>query len=976
MRFRFRRLGLCLPFAVALWASALPLAAQLRSGNLYGKVIDPGGAPLAGAVATLSGGGGPEVRTGDAQGRFRFLGLAPGVYRLEVTLAGRSPFTVPELSIGVGRNVDLEVTLTPAESETLTVTAEAPPLDERRFSTGTSVVREELDAVPTTRDPWAILRTTPGVLADRVNVGGTETGLQSRIVGPGSSGEQTVWALDGMVITDMTALGSSPGQFDFDAFEEIQVTTGGNDAAISTGGVVVNLVTRRGTDVWRGSGRYFYSDSSLRSGLNFDAKDLGQAGAWNRNHAQAAFHAGNRVERLTDRGIELGGPLLRDRLWVWGSYGDPKVERRTIDDFAESTELPAGNLKLDAKLADGNSATLFFWHDDKSRQGFGASPQRPPETDWNQSRFGPVPTAWKFEDAQQFGSRLNLSVLASRVNGGFQLVPAGGDQVPVLDDDLVWHNSFFLTRSERAQQQTRVEGSAFVDTRKLSHELRFGVGYRTALESSLSRTPGGGWECCDGFASLSRDGLVRFRGRYADAFLSDTATVGRLTFNAGLRYDRQGGRNLPTEVRANPAFPDLLPAVSIPGGDAGFEWGNVVPRLGATWAFGKERDTLVRASYSRYADQLGTDTAAFISPFATQQYLFFYTSNNGGPTFEPDELIESAGPPSGGIDPFTFGPLVSNEIDPQLGAPITDELLLGVERALRPDLVIGLRVTWRRLTNLLERELLVFDDPDPRSPENLGVRGRPHRRDDYVQAGVLRGTLPNGRSFATPYWTLRDGISTRGGARLENGDREQEYRGAFLTLDKRLGHGWMLRGNVGVQDWRWRIPDAENEDPTDSVAGGVIDGSEVLSGANFPGGVKGNVFLNSRWSYALSGLVQIAPERRWGFDLAASATGHQGYPIRYAAQLFRQELDESRLTYLPATSNLSRYPDLHVLDLRIQKEIRFRDLATTVSLDCFNALNRSTVLQRQALLGRNTSDHVLEVLGARILRLGVRFKLR
>ncbi len=975
MRFRLRRLGLCLPFAAALWA-APPLAAQLQDGNLHGTVVDPSGAPLAGAVATLSGGGGAETRGTDAEGRFRFLGLAPGAYRLEVTHPGRSPFSVPDLQIRVGRTVNLSVTLSPVEQETLTVTAEAPALDERRFSSGTSVPRAELDAVPTSRDPWAILRTTPGVLTDRINVGGTETGLQSRLVGPGSPGEQTVWSLDGMVITDMAALGSSPGQFDFDAFEEIQVTTGGNDAEIASGGVVVNLVTRRGTDVWRGSGRAYYSGATLRSGLDFDDEDLGQAGPWNRNHAQAPFRAGNRVERLTDLGLELGGPLVRDRLWVWGSYGDPKVERRTIADFSESTELPAGNLKLDAKLADGNSATLFFWHDDKSRHGFGASPQRPPETDWNQSRFGPVPTAWKVEDGQQIGSRLHLSVLASRVNGGFQLLPAVGDKVPFLDDDQVWHNSFFLTRAERAQRQVRGAASAYLDTRDVSHELRFGVGYRTALESSLSRTPGGGWECCGGIAAISRDAQVRYRGRYVDAFASDTATFGRFTVNAGLRYDRQGGRNLPIEVRANPAFPELLPAISVPGGDGGFEWSNVVPRLGATWALGRERTTLVRASYSRYADQLGTDTAAFVSPAANPQYLYFYTTNGGGETFEPDELLDSAGPPTGGINPLNFGPLVSNQIDPELEAPITDEVLLGVERALRPDLVIGLRVTWRRLSKLLERELLVFDDPDPRSPENLNRRGRPHRRDDYVLQGVVSGMLPNGQSFTTPYWTLRDGVSTRGGARLENGDREQEFRGAFLTFDKRLGHRWMLRGNLGVQDWRWRIPEAENEDPTDAITGGVVDGSQVLSGSNFPGGAKGNVFLNSRWSYALTGLVQIAPGRLWGFDLAASATGHQGYPLRYAVQQSRAELDESRLTYLPASSRLTRYPDVHVLDLRIQKEIRRGDFSATWSLDCFNALNRATVLQRQALLGRNTSDHVLEVLGARILRLGVRFSFK
>lgn len=189
-----------LVLAVALVAAVLttPASAQLQTGSLFGSVVTPGGDPLPGAAVTLSGGGAPQVQTSDAQGRFRFPGLAPGVYRLAADLDGYSPVEVTELTIGVGRNTETQVTLSPAIRETVTVAGEQTPiLDERRFSSGTTYTRDELEKVPTVRDPWALLRTTPGVLLDRINVGGNQSGTQAMIVGPGAQPTQTVWSLDG-----------------------------------------------------------------------------------------------------------------------------------------------------------------------------------------------------------------------------------------------------------------------------------------------------------------------------------------------------------------------------------------------------------------------------------------------------------------------------------------------------------------------------------------------------------------------------------------------------------------------------------------------------------------------------------------------------------------------------------------------------------------------------------------------------------
>jgi hypothetical protein len=955
------------PFSAAM--------AQLQTGSMYGVVLDPEGSSLPGATVTLSGIGAPQTQLTDAQGRFRFVGLPPGSYRLQAHRDGFSPIEYDNLIVHVGRSTDLEVILTPAIRESMTVTGEAPLLDERRFTKGNTFTLTELERIPTARDPWSVVSSTPGVLMDRINVGGSETGTQAKIVGPGSTSDQVVWSLDGMIITDMASLGSAPGYFDFDSFEEIEVATGGSDASNASGGIVLNMVTKRGTNQWRASGRFYYADSSLRSGLDIDESELGQAGRWNQFNAQTDFKQGNRVDYLRDWGLEGGGPALRDRLWLWGSYARPVIRKLTNEDFVDEELGASWNFKLNAMPYTGNTFTAFAWDDDKIKHGQGVSSLRPPETAWEKHGYGSQPTAWKVEDTQILGSSFFASILYSRVNGGFLLEPAGGDQLAFLDSDNIWHNSYAEFVTDRPQRQVQGEASSYFNTGRLSHELKYGAGYRVVEVRSISRFPGGGLEFGPGFLFLSRDGVANVDGKYTSGFVQDTVAVGRLTLNIGLRYDRQTGINLPTSVAANPVAPDLLPAVRYDGGDSGFVWEDLVPRLGATWALGERRNTLLRASYSRYADQLGTQYIGWTNPVYYQQYRYFYTDNNGGPILERGEILDEFSPPTQGVNPITFGALSANGVADDFSAPLTDEFLLGVEHSFLPDFVVGIHGSYRHFTGIVDREFLVFDG-DAFSEENLNHVGRRHRPDDYITARQITLTGPDGNPYTIDIRELRPGVSSRSGLLLENGDREQVYKGLFLTLNKRLTNRWMARGHVSLQDWRWRIPDHENEDTTDDVAGGIEDGSEVLHGR--VGGAKGNVFISSGWSYAFTGLYQIVPERPWGFNVAASLHGREGYPIRYTQRVFRSTVSSGRPTYIPVTADTGRfkYPDVHVLDLRVDKDFTFRDFGFTLGVDVFNALNEPYVLQRQLVLGRPSSDHVFEVLSPRIVRLGVRFRLR
>jgi hypothetical protein len=685
--------------------------------------------------------------------------------------------------------------------------------------------------------------------------------------------------------------------------------------------------------------------------------------------------------------VELGGPIVKDRLWIWGAVGKNVIDLLTINDVSDKTTLKPWNAKLNAQITPSNSATAFALNSNKVKIGRNAGPTRPQETTWNQSKFGPDPTAWKIEDTHIFSSAFYLTGMYSIVNGGFQLVPASGggttDPNAQLDASFIWRNNYLLYQTERPQEQYRLDASSFFNTGNLSHELKFGAGYREAEVTTLSRWPGFGLELnyykSFGYSynviGLHRAGIPSVNQKYTNAFVQDTITVGNLTANLGLRYDIQGGDNLSETVAGNPVAPSVLPAVNFNGGDIGFEWKTLSPRLGLTYALGESRQTLLRASYSRFADQLGTGNATPLSPLYAQSYAYYYYNDlNHDNKAQPNEVLTAGGPlfVSPNYDIRTGGLLQSNAIDPNFDAPITDELLLGVEHALRPEFVVGLNLTYRMYTDIVETERLVFDG-DARSVDNLGRVGRPHTRNDYRTKNVT-AILPSGESRTVTVYELKPGITTRNGFLYTNGDREQEFLGASATFNKRLSNRWMLRGNVSWQDWTWNVPDSELEDGTPFLGIGQ-DGDPVLQGSGTGSGSKGGVYINSNWSYSVNGLYQIAPDRPWGFNVAAGLNGRQGYPIPYFARASRTGIPGSTSVQIAGADEF-RNADIHVLDARVEKEFTFSDVGLTLGVDVFNLLNESYVLQRQHRLGIATSNHVTEVLSPRIFRLGARLSFR
>ncbi|MEM8960394.1 MAG: TonB-dependent receptor [Acidobacteriota bacterium] len=972
-----RAFGTGLLIALALLLVAIPAFAQAPGGNVYATTTDSDGAKLPGVTVTLNGQGAPQVAVSDVNGEARFLNLSPGDYQLQATLEGFQPVET-SIAVRVDRNTTLDIVMTTDFGDIITVTGGDALLDPRKVTAGTSVEQIELEKIPTARDPWAILQTVPGVKVDRINVGGNESGQQSQYIGPGSSGDNAVWSIDGVVITDMSAVGSSPLYYDFGSFEEMNISTGGSDAALSTGGVTLNMVTKRGTNEWRGSGRYFYGDDSTQGDLEFDASDLGQAGPWNGDNAQEEFRQGNRIVENTDYGAELGGPIVRDRVWFWANYGRQQPKKLTINDFPDNTDLESFGGKINAQITSGNSAVAFYNNGEKTVVGRNASPTRPGPAAWNQS--GPNEVI-KLEDTQIVNSSFFVTGMIATVDSEFVLTPQGGfpdGPVADLDPDNIWRNNFQHYETTRPQDQARLDGSYFLTTGEISHELKFGAGYRSVDTTSLLAWPQQMISLSvAGLAALNREGITAVSSDYTSLFAQDTLSIGNATINVGLRYDAQDGQLDSATVRGVPGFEDAdpasgfrgLPTATFNGGDDGFDWETITPRIGVTWALGEERMTLLRASYSQFADQLSHGTVSQIWPVAGSFAYFTFTDLNGdGQATDFSEINRDGFLFDTGYDPLAQTSV--NQVDPSYNAPLTDELILGVEHQIAPELVIGLQGTYRILSDLAENERLV-----------IGEDGaiRTHRRDDYVLAGTVEGTLPDGSSYSVPYYGLRDGISETQGFRLENGDREQEYLGLSLSFTKRLANRWMLRGNVTWSDWTWDIPESELEDPNTYLGNLNVDGADVLFGSGAASGAKGNVYINSDWSYSVSALYQIAPDRPWGFNAGLALNGRQGYPTPYfrgnvALPGISTGADTAGTAPIQvADSDDFRNEDVVLVDARLEKEVQFGDLGVTFSIDGFNLFNESNVLQRQSRLNVGNADHVQEILSPRVFRFGVRF---
>ncbi|HEX8171614.1 MAG TPA: carboxypeptidase regulatory-like domain-containing protein [Thermoanaerobaculia bacterium] len=937
------------------------LLAQTQAGAIRGTVVAAGDrSALPGVTVTVSGVGGPQTFVTNESGEFRFLNLHPGTYTVSAELSGFST-TRRNVDVVLNRNTEVTLSLSPTVAEAITVLAATPVIDTRETGTGANIENVELVNVPTARDPWVVLQSVPGVLVDRVNVGGNESGQQSYFVGKGVERHQTEWNVDGVAVTDMAATGTSTFYYDFDSFDEIQVSTGGADPSVRTPGVRLNMVTKRGSNDIKGSARFFTTDKVWQAEATIPAEAV-----------DYLEPVANSIDHINDYGIELGGPIVRDRLWLWGAWSNNGINNFSTGQGAElqKTHLKNYNAKLNWQPLVNNSAEVFYMWNDKTVRGRGLGPRRQ-TLDVADDQTGPG-YLLKFEDTHIFSQSHYLTGNFAMVESGYKLQPGGGRDVDAYwTEEDGWQRTYRYFEQNAPQRNARLDGSSYVGRGRARHELKYGFGYRDTPVQSATVWPGNGnfANFYDGYAlaALTRPAVPNFGSRYIDFYAGDTVVFDRLTLTGGFRYDIQRAKNFGSEVPANPVVPDLLPAVSYAGDERALEWKGFSPRLGATFALGAERKSLVRASYARYMDQLGSSDVGSSNPFYRVQMLYYYWEDlNNDKTIQRGEIDFDSGLYSfDNIDPDNPGAgYAPGRLDYNMDPTTTDEFIVGFDRELAPNFGVGIAYSYRYRTNFLWDQY-----------EKTRGAGDFYTSADYIPAGTLSGTLPDGSAYAVPHYKLRPGTAAPVFFVTTNRpDYYQTYNGIELTANKRMSNRWMMRGNVTLSDWKQHVGPNGFVDPTPIVfedSCTSCNGDTVASS----GGVGG--YINSRWSYS----VNTAYELPLGFMIGAAVVGREGYVIPYFRRVNNRDGLGNKEVMVTKEFGAERLPDLFDLDLRLAKDFGLTNgVALNLSLDLFNATNERTVLWRDNRMYSATGTDVTlnnfieQLQSPRVWRVGARLR--
>jgi hypothetical protein len=956
--------------------TAAPALAQVQSGTIAGTVRDEQGGVLPGVTITLTSVDRTAAFTTDAEGRFRFLNLPPGMYKLTLDMTGFAKVVREDIAVSVGTNVDLPITMKVATvQETVTVGGESPVVDTKATGTSTNFTQAELDSIPTSRDPWALLRTVPGVAVDRVNIAGNETGQQSNFQSKGTRPQDAVWTMDGVVITDMAAIGASPTYFNYDNFEEIQVSTSGQDLKQPTGGVGLNLVVRRGTNQYRGNARgYLTHDSLEASNVPDELKDAGVT-------PKTADH--NR--QISDYTVDFGGPILRDKAWFYGAWANQDIRLvRRSGNLIDRTVLKTTNAKGNWQATKNDMFSVLWFLGAKEK--FGRSPGRSGINDqasntWDQGGSyvdGRPKGLLKFEDNHIFNSKFYLSGRYAYYNTGFGLVPKGGLDLNAGESQArgQGYGSYQQSLNIRPQHTVNIDSNYFATGLGASHEIKFGGGFRRADATSGELWPGNmirsfenvivvdeaSREPDDTIARIYRQGLGTDRVQFLSFYLGDTITRGRMTLEIGGRYDRQWGAALPSKTLSNPAFPNLMPGIEFAGYDAPFTWNDFSPRVGLTFALDEERKTIAHASFSRYAGQLETSIVGYSNLSANAGYIEYPWIDSNGDHLAQESEVQINQPFisfGNGFDPSNPTSVESVDlVDPNLKAPHTTSLVLGIEREVMPNLAASVNYSYTRTTDVVGNFTFNY------TPW-IGVAAA-----DYGPGPLLTGTLPGGSPYSVQTFIADTGVIEDNGfgTMLTNHPGYHSYyNGLEFALTKRLSNRWMARvgaaWNSPRECYTVRGDEYGNPTPTDTTPLTNCGAFTVRSG----GSGAGDIFVHAKWQVNANALYLFPHD----ISVAANLFGRQGYPYP-VYQNATLGYEGTRRVLVSPELDTFRLDNLWDLDIRASKTFRFNARSVEVIADLFNVFNANTELVRNRNAGSTAFQTLTQNLSPRILRFGLR----
>ena len=959
----------------------------------------------------------PLTAVTSGTGTYQFPRLEIGTYTVKFELAGFKTVVNQDIIVNVGFSAQINAQLgVSAVQETITVTGSSPIVDTKDTGTKQTFTNELLQGIPSARDPWVILQQTAGISMDRENIGGNMSGQQSGFVSRGAAGFNAKWSLDGVDVTDLASL-SSPNYYDFDAFEEMTINTGGVDVTQQTGGVGINLVTKSGSDRFKGSSRFYVTDDSLESN-NLDSTLRAQGAS-----------SGNPIQNIQDYGIEAGGPLKKGRAWIWGSYGKQDIKvgvlgfyqptdfcqslkntsfalTQSIDDIngclnTDLTMLQTTNLKGEVQLFKGNKLSLFNNFAKKERNARGASDLNPIETTTPQGAVpasfgkhwwntGPNPT-FKFGDQWVVSDRLLVDLQYAHVGNNFVLDVHSPELVDVQPSIIV--STGLNGRSANQQVFIRPVNSLTFNSNYFmpgvaggDHALKFGGYWRDSNTTSLAHM--GGFarvrfpNSVDNDCSLAstgcqvdlyRDGNSVYDLLNVAAYVQDTYTLGRLTTQLGVRFDRIHDQALAASISANPLGGPWLPAIDFPGADPGVVFNTFSPRLGFTYDLTGNSKTVARANYARYYGQVGNGAiSGTINPVSQTAIRYPWIDANknksadaGEITLGPNPLALVAGNWSATNPGATTS---SNSVDPNLKDDTTDEFIVGLDREVGGGFAVGASYIWRRYGNFNYEDRVGISTADWVARTFTPAASTCPGADNRTEAATCPTVTYYEPSFQQP--TLQQRINVPGYNRT--------YNGFEVTGRKRMSNHWLMNTSFSFNSATYNYNDFPGSNNMSSGTAGANDISEdptnrtVRNGFQYDyltaGSGVGNVFVNAKWLFKMSGLYELP----FAINVSAFYNARQGYPFEQGILTPSRNNGGNTVFVVLDPIGEERLPNYQNLDIHVERPIRANNIRFIPSLDVFNLSNFNTIQAIRGTQNAANANQIQAILAPRVVRFGVK----
>lgn len=744
-------------------AGSSPLLAAEQTGEIRGSIIDQTDAVLPQVLVTARSPSlqGQRTTLSDPSGFFRLPLLPVGTYALTFERDGFETLELAQNEVHLGYTATLSVTMTVAGiTEDITISPESPLIDVTSADTSYRLSGEELRRIPSQdRTIAEVVAFAPGVTGVRANtMTGSDKGLPS-FRGEGDAGNN--WLVDGLSMKGVET--NDPGvRINYDAWDEVQVISDGFAPELGQAlGGFVNVVTKSGGNEYQGALGALIRPGGLR------AERQEQLSAASLPETSIQNYFGN-----------LGGPILKDRLWFFvsdnvfsnsdttseqsvGWLTIPGGERRTTTNniFGKVTYSPGNNHTLSA------SGALDKLLDESG--GIGV-PETYATTSYENSSY-------RLNYRGILSPMLFLTAAAGHNRRSNSSGPLSGDY---------GSPSYFW--QDIAQRTNNVESATISSERRSDlalsvnwmlsspgigrHEIKAGLSHYWNESRNTYNFPGyegdpwreDGFD--DGVMITWADpgtplSLAEYRTGHSDdstrglgLYLQDSAVLGRLSLMVGLRADTQQ------------VFNDV--------GTKLWSWGLgdfLQPRLSLAYDLTGDQRTFLKLAYGRFAMPIATQYLTWFNSewaFNFRQYEWTGPANPTEGELRDPSLWQFMWEQSASATPYT--------LDPGLKPNSVHRVLVALERQLGESWGLKLRGI-RSQTGDLTEDIAVYVPESPAGLSYLFTNFEEKRRDYWAleaevnarMAGRLlldasytwsraRGATP-GNSFEAGIWGVNWG---------------------------------------------------------------------------------------------------------------------------------------------------------------------------------------------------------------------------